>query len=172
MERIGSGHLEETGVQETAHRTIASASPRRPRSGRDHEYRVSAVPFDLVQVKVEDVVDREELRILDHLASFRRVVPMFACMRAFALSIFARRLSPAPTVGTLDDERVLLDAKLHLVSPVQAQEIEERTVDDQPRAVADLGQSLGEHAHNISIRFSLKQPRVPAERFFRAAATS
>jgi hypothetical protein len=59
-----------------------------------------------------------------------------ACLRLVELR--AALLGGGDLVGPLDDELVLLDTKLDLIASVEAQEIKQRTIDDESGAIPDL----------------------------------
>src|SRR6266700_515492 len=72
-------------------------------------------------------------------------------------------LPPLPSgdrlVCPLDDELALVDSKRDLVTFIEPKHVQNRAVDDDAGAVADLGEPLPEHMKNISIRAGPRQPR-------------
>lgn len=68
-------------------------------------------------------------------------VGVHACLRLVELRAALR--SGSGCVGPLDDESLFLDAKLHLVTAVEAQQIKQRTIDNEPGAIPYLREPLG-----------------------------
>ena len=122
---------------------------------------VATVTLNLVVADLDDLVDTQKLGVLSHLASFRSVAPISPCMRVRAFSTLCRRFPRVTDSSMRSMMSLSFSMRRETSSPlIEPKHVQNRAVDDDPGAVADLGQPLREHMKNISIRARPRQAAI------------